>query len=140
MTKATTLAQLEARLARIEPLINSLYLWTITIMSTLAEIQAQNDALAAAAVEAKADATRQAALVAAAVDALQGMGTAIADLQAQLASAMPVTQADLDAMAAKNAQALADLADANTTRDAADAALAAGTPAAPPDPLPAAPV
>lgn len=92
-------------------------------METLDTMQQKLDGLVAQATEAKADATRQTALAEQAVGLLQGLTQVIADLKAQQG---PITQGQLDALGLQAEQALADLAAANTARDAADATLQGG--------------
>lgn len=92
-------------------------------METLDTMQQKLSELTAQATEAKADAARQTALAEQAVGLLQGLTQVIADLKAQQG---PITQAQLDALGLQAEQALADLAAANTARDAADATLQGG--------------
>jgi len=113
----------EDRLARIDRNVLNLLRWSIDIMTTQAEFQTQMDQLAAQGIEAKADAARQAAQVEQAVGLLQGLTQVIANLKAQQG---PITQEQLDALGLQAEQALADMAAANTTRDAADATLQGG--------------
>jgi hypothetical protein len=116
------------RFAHLERLILSLHttlnLRLDSFMITFEDYQAKIDELNAAAIEAKADATRQAVQTEAAVGLLQALSAKIGDLVAQGAGA--ITQAQLDALGAQVSTALTDLADANAARDAADATLAAG--------------
>ena len=92
-------------------------------METLETMQQKLAELAAQGAEARADAVRQTALAEQAVGLLQGLTQVIADLRAQQG---PITQAQLDALGLQAEQALADLAAANTARDAADATLQGG--------------
>lgn len=92
-------------------------------METLETMQQKLAELVAQATEARADATRQTALAEQAVGLLQGLTQVINDLRAQQG---PISQAQLDALGLQAEQALADLAAANTARDAADATLQGG--------------
>jgi len=113
----------EDRLARIDRNVLTLLRWSLEIMETLDTMQQKLSELTAQATEAKADAARQTALAEQAVGLLQGLTQVIADLKAQQG---PITQAQLDALGLQAEQALADLAAANTARDAADATLQGG--------------
>lgn len=130
MATEPTPATIEQRILRMHrDLLDALE--RISIMATdLTAANTKADALIAAATEAKADADRQAALVAQAVTAMGDMRAALADLQAQVANGQGPTAAEVGALVAKMDSALATLADANTARDAADAALQGGIPPA----------
>lgn len=117
-----------ARLARIERLIlnlsSALHTHTEILMSTAQELQDAIDALTARATEAKADADRHAAATDQAVGLLQALTAKIAELAA--AGPQLITQAQLDALSKQAGDAIATMDAANTTRDAADAALGQG--------------
>lgn len=116
----------EARLGCIERLILNLFP-TIPllekIMANLQELQDKIDALTAGQTEAQADAARHEARTNEAVGLLQALKAIIDSLPNTPAL---ITQAQLDALNAQAAAALADMDAANTQRDAADDALAAG--------------
>ena len=94
--------------------------WGTLIMSTFQDVQAAIDAL-----EAKVDA--DAAQSAEAVGLLQALTASIADLKAQVAAGTPVSQAQLDALAAR-------IPTITDKLSASDALLASGITAATPTP------
>ena len=124
----TTTPTIATRLARLERLVvnlaSSLHLHTEIIMSNAQELQDAIDALTLRANEAKADADRHAAATDQAVGLLQALTAKIAELAA--AGPQLITQAQLDALNAQAGSAIATMDAANTTRDAADAALGQG--------------
>ena len=127
MTTAT-LSTISARLERVERLVinlaSSLHIHTEILMSTAQELQDAIDALTARATEAKADADRHAAATDQAVGLLQALTAKISELAA--AGPQLITQAQLDALSTQAGDAIAVMDAANTTRDAADAALGQG--------------
>jgi hypothetical protein len=129
---------LDDRLRRIDRHLLTLLTWNLDIMTTLQELQDKQDALVAAAAEAKADAARQRQVADQGIGLMQAQSAAIADLRAQLAAGVAITQAQIDALGAKADQALLDMADANTVRDQVDvdvaAEVTANTPPADPAP------
>ena len=100
------------------------------IMSELSDLQAQVQQTVSDLADAKADAARHEASTNSAIGLIQALTAKIAEL---IAAGVGATPADLAALSALLAPALADSGAANTQRDAADAALdaavVAGTPA-----------
>jgi hypothetical protein len=103
--------------------ILNLELRSLSIMAIEQELQDKIDQLVAGQAEAKSDAARHEARTNAAIALIQDLKTAIGNLPPPGV----VTQAQLDALVAKADAALADMAAANTQRDAADDALGAAT-------------
>jgi hypothetical protein len=119
-----------SQLDRIEHLLLSQFhlinYWSEKIMLDITQLQAQVEALTAAASADKAAAAASAAKVDTAVGLLQALSASIADLKAQLGAGNAITQADIDALTAKASAALTDLTASAATETAADAALDAG--------------
>lgn len=119
---------IKARFDQLEHLLLSInhafHFWSSKIMDTAQDLQITMDNLTAEAVEAKADAARSATLTTQAVGLLQALTAKVAELAA--GGVQLVTQAQLDALNTQGKAALADMAAANTQRDAADATLGTG--------------
>ena len=130
----------KTQLDRIESLLlsqfNLIHYWSSKIMADITQLQATIDQLTAAAATDRAAAAASAAKVDQAVGLLQALSATIADLQTQVAAGNAVTQDQVDALQAKAAAALTDLAASASTEAAADATLDAAVTAATP---PAAP-
>lgn len=120
----TTDTRILSALRRIERNTLLLQIQGMDIMATFTELEAKVDELRAGQAEAKADAARHEARTVAAVTLIQDLRQALVDAQSG-----GVTPAQIDALVAKVDAGLADMAAANTQRDAADDALGAVTPA-----------